>query len=213
LFELRRVGIVFDAGPEAFGRGGVGRIQDEQGSEEGAHDGPSGCETNRRGYRKSGLGESTAAPGRLESASRRRQIMTHTFADQERAMSYHITTTLDVDAAQARQRAVDALSEAGFGVLSEIDVEQTMKKKLDRDMRPYVILGACNPEMAWKALQAEPRIGTMLPCNVIVREVEDGQSEVSAVDPLSSMQAIDNPDLLEIAGEVRARLQRIIDSL
>ncbi|MGK7295048.1 MAG: DUF302 domain-containing protein [Candidatus Wenzhouxiangella sp. M2_3B_020] len=128
-------------------------------------------------------------------------------------MSYHISRILDASAGEARQRAIDALGEEGFGVLSEIDVQEAMKNKLDRDMRPYVILGACNPEMAWKAMQVEPKIGTMLPCNVIVRELEDGRSEVSAVDPEASMQAIDNPDLVEVAGEVKSRLQRIVEAL
>jgi uncharacterized protein (DUF302 family) len=128
-------------------------------------------------------------------------------------MSYHISRILDASAAEARQRAIDALAGEGFGVLSEIDVQNTMKNKLGRDMRPYVILGACNPEMAWNAMHVEPKIGTMLPCNVIVRELEDGRSEVSAVDPEASMQAVDNPDLVAVAGDVKARLRRIIESL
>ena len=128
-------------------------------------------------------------------------------------MSYHITTIVDAPLDEARQRAVDALADAGFGVLTEIDVSATMKKKLDRDMKPYVILGACNPEMAWQALQHEARIGTMLPCNVIVREVGEGRSEVSAVDPQASMQAIGNPELLAVAGEVKKRLQGVIETL
>ncbi|WP_376691845.1 DUF302 domain-containing protein [Wenzhouxiangella sp. EGI_FJ10409] len=128
-------------------------------------------------------------------------------------MSYEISKTLDTTPARARERAVEALSEAGFGVLTEIDVQATMKKKLDRDMRYYTILGACNPEMAWQALSREPKIGTMLPCNVIVRELEDGRVEVSAVDPQASMQAVENPQLAEIAGEVRAGLQRVIDAV
>ncbi len=128
-------------------------------------------------------------------------------------MGYHISKTLDAPMAQARRRAIDALAEEGFGVLTEIDVQATMKKKLDREMRPYTILGACNPEMAWRAMQVEPRIGTMLPCNVILRQREDGGTDVSAVDPEASMQAIDNPALIEVAGEVRSRLQRVIDSL
>lgn len=128
-------------------------------------------------------------------------------------MSYHISRILDTSADEARQRAIDALANEGFGVLTEIDVRATMKKKLDRDMQPYVILGACNPEMAWKAMHAEPKIGTMLPCNVIVRQLEDGRTEVSAVDPEASMQAIDNGDLVAVAGDVKQRLQRVIDAL
>ena len=128
-------------------------------------------------------------------------------------MSYHISRTVDLALDQARQRAIDALAEAGFGVLTEIDVQATMKKKLDRDMPGYLILGACNPDMAWQALQHEPHIGTMLPCNVIVRELGDGRCEVSAVDPEASMQAIENADLIRVAGQVRQRLQGVIDAL
>jgi len=128
-------------------------------------------------------------------------------------MSYEINKTLDTTPSQARERAMDALSAEGFGVLTEIDVQATMKKKLDRDMRYYTILGACNPEMAWQALGREPKIGTMLPCNVIVRELEDGRVEVSAVDPQASMQAVENPELADIANEVRTQLQRVVDAL
>src|SRR6056297_2557839 len=128
-------------------------------------------------------------------------------------MSYDIGKTLVTTPSQARELAVEALSAEGFGVLTEIDVQATMKKKLDREMRYYTILGACNPEMAWRAIQGEPKIGTMLPCNVILRQREDGGTDVSAVDPEASMQAIDNPALIEVAGEVRSRLQRVIDSL
>ncbi len=128
-------------------------------------------------------------------------------------MAYDIGKTLDTTPEKARERALEALTAEGFGVLTEIDVQATMKKKLDRDMRYYTILGACNPEMAWQALSHEPKIGAMLPCNVVVRELEDGKIEVSAVDPQASMQAVENPELGEIAGEVRARLQRVIDAI
>ena len=128
-------------------------------------------------------------------------------------MSYHISKTLDASLDNARQRTIDALAAAGFGVLTEIDVRATMNKKLDRDMAPYVILGACNPEMAWQALQHETKIGTMLPCNVIIREIEPGRSEVSAVDPQASMQAIENDRLAEVAGAVRKQLADMIDAL
>ena len=128
-------------------------------------------------------------------------------------MSYDIGKTLETTPEQARERAIEALSGEGFGVLTEIDVQATMKKKLDRDMRYYTILGACNPEMAWKAIGHEPRIGTMLPCNVIVRELDDGSVEVSAVDPRASMQAVENPELGKVADEVRSRLQRVIEAL
>jgi len=128
-------------------------------------------------------------------------------------MAYDIGKALDTTPEKARERALEALTAEGFGVLTEIDVQATMKKKLDRDMRYYTILGACNPEMAWQALSREPKIGAMLPCNVVVRELEDGKIEVSAVDPQASMQAVENPQLGEIAGEVRARLQKVIDSI
>ena len=114
----------------------------------------------------------------------------------------------DVDA-----RARKALTDHGFGILTEIDVKATMKKKLDRDFRDYRILGACNPTMAWQALQAEDRIGTMLPCNVIVQQRDNGDVEVAAVDPVASMRAVDNPDLADVAADVRDRLRRVIDAL
>ena len=108
------------------------------------------------------------------------------------------------DAAVARTRQV--LGDNGFGVLTEIDVQKTMKAKLDADMPGYVILGACNPKMAFEALKLEPRVGAMLPCNVIVREQENGVIEVSAIDPVASMQAIDNEQLHDVAGKVQAML-------
>jgi len=129
-----------------------------------------------------------------------------------RAMSYHFSKTLDLPFGQAVKRATEALSKEGFGVLTDIDVAATMKKKLGRDFRPYRILGACNPQLAYRALTLEDKIGTMLPCNVIVQQ-HDGGVEVSAVDPVASMQAIQNPDLAEVAKEVRAKLKRVIDSL
>lgn len=128
-------------------------------------------------------------------------------------MSYDISKTLETTPEHARERVMEVLTAEGFGVLTEIDVQATMKKKLDRDMRYYAILGACSPELAWQALSREPKIGTMLPCNVIVRELEDGRVEISAVDPQASMQAVENPDLGEVAREVKVRLQRVIDAL
>lgn len=107
------------------------------------------------------------------------------------------------------ERTREALAGKGFGVLTEIDVQATMKKKLNEDLPPYLILGACNPPMAFKAIGAEPKIGAMLPCNVIVRDT-GGAIEVSAVDPVASMQAIDNPALGEIAGQVRDMLQKAV---
>jgi uncharacterized protein (DUF302 family) len=128
-------------------------------------------------------------------------------------MSYHFTTTLDVPFDEAVEQVTKALADKGFGVLTQIDVSATLKKKIDVDYPPYLILGACNPEFAYKALQLESKIGTMLPCNVIVHQTEDGKIEVSAVDPAASMQAIDNTGLGDIAGAVRKMLQDMIKSL
>ena len=114
-----------------------------------------------------------------------------------------LITGADIDKVDTRTRA--ALAENGFGVLTEIDVKATMKKKLDVDMPAYRILGACNPKMALEAIGMEPRVGAMLPCNVILREIEGGV-EVSAIDPVASMQAIDNPALNKVAGRVRDML-------
>ncbi|MHA6287560.1 DUF302 domain-containing protein [Maricaulis sp. CAU 1757] len=127
-------------------------------------------------------------------------------------MTYYFAKTLDTDFQAAIDRVTAALKEEGFGVLTEIDVKATMKKKLDVEFRDYRILGACNPQMAHKALQAEDKIGTMLPCNVIVQDTGSG-IEVAAVDPAASMQAVDNDALAGIAGDVRDRLRRVIDSL
>ena len=111
------------------------------------------------------------------------------------------------------EKVTEELQKEGFGVLTEIDVKETLKKKLDVDFRKYKILGACNPGYAHKALQSEKYIGTMLPCNVIVQENEDGKVEVSAVDPMASMQAIENEELGSIANEVRTKLQNVINNL
>jgi len=128
-------------------------------------------------------------------------------------MAYCFTTVVEDDFQQVVDRVTEALAGEGFGILTQIDVKATLKKKLGEEFRPYMILGACNPPYAFRALQAEPRIGTMLPCNVIVQQLDDQQVEVAAVDPLASMQAIDNPDLGEIAGEIRAKLQKVIKQL
>ena len=112
---------------------------------------------------------------------------------------------------EADRRVREALTAEGFGVLTEIDVKATMKKKIDADMDGYLILGACNPKMAWEAIGLEPRIGAMLPCNVILRSV-DGGTEVSAIDPVASMSAVQNPDLHAVAGQVRDMLVRAVDA-
>lgn len=128
-------------------------------------------------------------------------------------MSYHFSKKVDIPFEEAIEKTTAALKEEGFGVLTEIDIKATLKKKLDEDFRKYQILGACNPPLAHQALQAEPHIGLMLPCNVIVQEHKNGEVEVSAVDPVASMQAIDNDKLGDIAGEVSYLLKKVIDSL
>ncbi len=126
---------------------------------------------------------------------------------------YYFTKTIEMPFDQATEHVTEALKQEGFGVLTEIDVKATLKKKLDVDFRPYRILGACNPQFAYQALQAEDKIGTMLPCNVIVQDAGDGRTEVAAVDPIASMQAVENEQLGVIAAEVRKRLRRVVDSL
>jgi len=128
-------------------------------------------------------------------------------------MSYHFSKTLDLSFEEAISKVTEELKKEGFGILTEIDVKTTLKKKLDVDFRNYRILGACNPHFAHQALQAEDKIGTMLPCNVIVQEKAEGKVEVSAVDPVASMKAIENPKLGELAQQVQAKLKKVIDSL
>ncbi|MAF95782.1 MAG: hypothetical protein CMM60_08525 [Rhodospirillaceae bacterium] len=128
-------------------------------------------------------------------------------------MDYHFSKTLSLPFDEAVEKVTGALSEEGFGVLTTIDVKATLKKKLDVDFRPYTILGACNPGFAYRALQAEDKIGLMLPCNVLVQETSDGAVEVSAVNPIVSMQAIDNPELGAMAKEVQGLLSSIIEGL
>lgn len=128
-------------------------------------------------------------------------------------MSYHFSKTIALPMNSAIDHVTAALAAKGFGVLTTIDVAATLKKKLDVDFRPYVILGACNPGFAYKALQEESHIGAMLPCNVILQQIDDNHVEVSAVDPIASMQAVDNPGLAPIASEVRERLKQMVDGL
>ena len=128
-------------------------------------------------------------------------------------MSYYFSKTLDLPFDDAIARVTEELKKEGFGVLTDIDVRATMKKKLDVDFRNYRILGACNPPFAHQALLAEDKIGTMLPCNVIVQELAPGVVEVAAIDPVASMSAVNNPQLGAVGMEVRARLQRVVESL
>ncbi len=128
-------------------------------------------------------------------------------------MSYYFSKTLGIPFEEAITRVTAQLKKEGFGILTEIDVKETIKKKLNLDFRKYKILGACNPPYAHKALQAEDKIGTMLPCNVIVQEISAGQVEVAAIDPVASMQAVKNPSLGEVAVEVQGKLKKVIDDL
>jgi len=128
-------------------------------------------------------------------------------------MQYYFNKTLAIPFDEAITRVIDELKKEGFGILTDIDVQKTLKKKLDVEFKKYRILGACNPSFAYKALQAESRIGTMLPCNVIVQETEEGEVEVSAIDPIASMQAVQNPALEDIAKQVQAKLRNVIHSV
>ena len=128
-------------------------------------------------------------------------------------MSYYFSKGLRMSFDEAIRHVTEALQREGFGVLTEIDVPAVMKKKLGVEMRPYRILGACNPQFAHKALEVEDKIGTMLPCNVIVQQLESGEIEVAAVDPIASMQAVANPALAGVAGEVQSTLRGVIESL
>ncbi len=127
-------------------------------------------------------------------------------------MKYYISTTIGGSFDEAVEKVTEKLGEQGFGVLTDIDVKATVREKLGKDFRNYRILGACNPPYAHQALQYEDKIGTMLPCNVIVQEQGNG-IEVAAVNPVASMQAIDNPQLEPVAEEIRGRLQRVIESI
>lgn len=128
-------------------------------------------------------------------------------------MSYFIARTLAPGFDEAVRRTTQALKEEGFGVLTEIDVADTLKKKIGVDFRRYRILGACNPKLAHEALQIEGNIGTMLPCNVVIQEAADGKIEVAAIDPVASMMAVENPRLKQAAEQVREKLQRVVSRL
>ena len=128
-------------------------------------------------------------------------------------MSYYFNTSMDIPFDDAIEKVIDELKKEGFGVLTDINVKTTLKNKLDVDYKNYRILGACNPLFAYKALQAEDKIGTMLPCNVVVQEINDGKIEVSAIDPIASMQAIHNEELGDIASQVQAKLMKVIRNL
>jgi uncharacterized protein (DUF302 family) len=128
-------------------------------------------------------------------------------------MSYYFNRKVKGPFEEVEHRVRNALKEEGFGVLTEIDVKETLKKKLDVDFRKYKILGACNPPFAYKALRVEDKIGTMLPCNVIVQELGTDEVEVAAIDPIASMQAVKNEALQPVADEVQRKLKKVIDTL
>ena len=128
-------------------------------------------------------------------------------------MSYYFNRKIKGNFEEVEKRTREVLKQEGFGVLTEIDVKETLKKKLDVNFRIYKILGACNPPFAYKALLAEDKIGTMLPCNVILQEVNEGEVEIAAIDPIASMQAIQNPDLGDLANQVREKLRRVVENV
>lgn len=128
-------------------------------------------------------------------------------------MSYHNSKTVNLPYEDAINKVTEELKKEGFGILTEIDVKETLKKKIDVDFRKYKILGACNPPLAYKALSEEENIGLMLPCNVIVQETSDGSVRVSAINPMVAMQTVGNENLNSIAGEVSGKLKKVIDNL
>ncbi|MGC2410262.1 MAG: DUF302 domain-containing protein [Methyloceanibacter sp.] len=128
-------------------------------------------------------------------------------------MTYYFSATLPLSFDDAVRRTTDALEKEDFGIITEIDVKETLRKKLGVDFRSYTILGACNPTLAHQALQLEDKVGTMLPCSVVVQEIGEGRVEIAAVDPVASMAAIDNPRLQQLAADVRDRLKKVVASL
>ncbi|MGJ4899162.1 DUF302 domain-containing protein [Bradyrhizobium oligotrophicum] len=128
-------------------------------------------------------------------------------------MSYYFSKTLTIGFEDAVRRTTEALKQEGFGIITEIDVKDTFKKKINVDFRNYRILGACNPTLAHEALQLEDKVGTMLPCNVVVQDIGGGRTEVAAIDPVASMQAIENPALKQAAEQVGAKLKKFIEGL
>jgi len=128
-------------------------------------------------------------------------------------MSYYFSKTIGAPFDDAVARTRQALAQEGFGVISEIDVAKTLKTKIGVDFRPYSILGACNPALAYEALKLEDKVGAMLPCNVVVQDAGEGRSEIAAVDPVASMQAIENPQLKSKAGEVAEKLKAVLERI
>lgn len=128
-------------------------------------------------------------------------------------MSYYFSKTLPMAFDEAVEHVTNALKQEGFGIITQIDVKDTFKKKINVDFRNYRILGACNPALAYEALQIDDKVGTMLPCNVVVQDAGEGKTEIAAIDPVASMQAIDNPQLKSAAERVREKLRRVIERL
>lgn len=128
-------------------------------------------------------------------------------------MSYYFNKTIASDFESVKKHVIAELEKEGFGILTEVDVQATFKKKLDIDFRKYQILGACSPKFAHKAIEAEDKIGTMLPCNVILQELEDGQIEVAAINATASMQAVENNKVAEVAKQISAKLKKVVDAL
>ena len=128
-------------------------------------------------------------------------------------MSYTFSKVLDIDYESAIAKVTAALKDEGFGIITEIDMKTTLKNKINVDIHPYKILGACNPHFAHQALLAENEIGSMLPCNVVVQETNDGKIKVSAIDPVASMMAVQNNDLADLAIEVRQQMEKVISNL
>ena len=128
-------------------------------------------------------------------------------------MTYYTAKTVSGPVDEVAERITETLKQEGFGVITQIDITETLKQKLGKDFRPYRILGACNPSLAYEALEIEDKVGTMLPCNVIVQDVGGGKSEIAAIDPVASMQAIQNPQLLEKAQMVRDKLRKAVEAV
>lgn len=125
-------------------------------------------------------------------------------------MKYHISRIVDAPFEEVKKRTIESLKDQGFGIITEIDLQKTFANKLGKDVAPYHILGACNPHYAYEAIGIEERIGTMLPCNVILRQLDESQTEISAVDPVKSMEAVDNKHLKELAGGVKELLEKAV---
>ena len=128
-------------------------------------------------------------------------------------MTYYFAKTLALGFDDAVHRTIEALKREGFGIITEIDVKETLKKKINVDFRNYRILGACNPALVHEALQVEDKVGTMLPCNFVVQSTKDGKTEIAAIDPVASMASIDNPQLKSAAARVQAKLRKVVESL